>query len=757
MSDISHLDYVRTLSPWIKAARKYLYRLPGAPDRMCYGLGNHGHWALQANNTALSAFAVLAVDPATDPDLTGMSRDELLTTALAMLRFALHGHHAGGGTTTDGESWGHSWISALCIERVMHAVEALDSHLTDEDRDLLRRMLISESNWLMDNYEIVAGEVKNNKPESNMWNGALLHRTAMMYPDASRADEYCQKGTRFLVNATSIPSDAESGVLIEGQPVSEWHVGANFFESYACNHHGYMNVGYIVITLSNAAMLHFSYRNLGLEAPEALYHHLRDVWPLVKTCTFPDGRLMRIGGDTRVRYCYCQDYCIPVWLMMRDRYGETDCEAFEAGWLKQVRAEMTANGDGTFMGERLRCMEDVSPLYFTRLEGDKAVTLSMGAYWRRHYAEFADVPAAVDQPALLEQWEDDYHGATMVKGPRRAASWIWCAAERPQGLCLLPDASDMAEWRTNLAGRITGGGLANTPVIESHNHHLFPGGFANCGTFRTRAEGHFAEGEVPQDVARTCAAFAALPDGCTVVGLQRATVLSRAFLREVKGMLLQIPNDIFNGKIRRYFSANGAVEVAGCDGVKETLELSSWLNIDDRMGVVSLYGGDQLLVHRPGKRQIAIKSGQWYEHVTFGDAEAALYADEICLGVCHHSGLKPYEAGAVLFDIGFALQPDTGHEATRAWCEQARNTGIRVVSAGDGTRWAAVPGVDGNLYLVLANFADTPAQVLVTGDEITGATCLADGVSAQAEDGEISLVIPPVTCHVFRLSSCTEG
>ncbi|MBT3378488.1 MAG: hypothetical protein HN742_25225 [Lentisphaerae bacterium] len=751
MSGISHADYVRTLSPWINAARPYLYRLPEAPERMCYGLGNHGHWALQANNTALSAFAVLAVDPATDPVLTGMSRDELLATALGMLRFALHSHHAGDGGTTDGDSWGHSWISALCLERVMHAVEALDAHLTDQDRDMLRRMLISESNWLMDHYEIVAGEVKNNKPESNMWNGALLHRTALLYPDAQRADEYGEKGTQFLVNATSIPSDAGSAALIEGRPVSEWHVGANFFESYACNHHGYMNVGYIVITLSNAAMLHFSYRNLGVEAPEALYHHLQDVWPLVKTCTFPDGRLMRIGGDTRVRYCYCQDYCIPVWLMMRDRYGDADCEAFESGWLKQVSAEMAANDDGTFMGERLRCMEDVSPLYFTRLEGDKAVTLSMGAYWRRRYAEFADVPVASEQPEALEQWEDDYHGATMVKGPRRAASWIWCAAERPQGLCLPPDASDMAEWRTNLAGRVAGAGLANTPVVESHNHRLFPGGFANCGTFRTRAEGHFAEGEMPQDVARTCVAFAALPDGRTVVGLQRATALNRAFLREVKGMLLQIPNDIFNGKTRRYFSGKGVVDVAGCDGVCETLELSSWMNIDDRMGVVALHGGESLLVHRPGKRQIAIKSGQWYAHATYGDAEAALYADEICLGKCHHSELASYDAGTALFDIGFALLPDTGHEETRVWREQADALDIRPCPDDDDVRCVIVPGVDGQVYAVAANFSDASSELLITGCGDDPAMRLTDGRSVAAQDDSIRLELPPVTCEVFRL------
>ncbi|HUU21390.1 MAG TPA: hypothetical protein VM389_02530, partial [Phycisphaerae bacterium] len=336
-------DYLRCLEPWAAAATRDVYTPPDRPDLACYGTGYDG-WGVQTNQKALAALAALAADPDLDESRAGVARDELLGLALRMLRFSLESHAEGSFRCTDGASWGHTWVSALGIERMMHGVEAIEPRLADADRDLLRKVLVSECDWLLDHYDVRAGRVENNVPESNLWSGAILHRTAAMFPDAPRAAEYREKGSQFLVNAVSVASDTASDAIVDGKPVRERHVGDNFFESCALNHHRYLNVGYMVICLSNAAMLHFAFRARDAEPPEALYHHVEDLWRLVKQCTFPDGRLCRIGGDTRVRYCYCQDYAVPAWLLAADRFGDLDCIAFERGWLDQVRTETAANG-----------------------------------------------------------------------------------------------------------------------------------------------------------------------------------------------------------------------------------------------------------------------------------------------------------------------------------------------------------------------------------------------------------------------------
>jgi len=722
-------QYRMLLERWIPSAQRWLYRLPHDPECLCYGVGYHNHWAIQAHATAFAAFACLAADPDTDAARTGMSRDGLLATALGMLRFTIRGHLAGQGACTDGKRWGHSWISALGQERMMHGVEAIAAALTPRDLADLRAMLLSEADWLLDEYRLAAALTgADNRPESNMWNGALLCRAATLYPDAPRAADYLEKAHRFFINAISVPADAACTRLVAGRAVKDRFVGANLFDSYACNHHGYMNVGYIGITLSNAAMLHFFFRGLGQPAPESLYHHVDDVWPLFKACTFPDGRLMRVGGDTRVRYCYCQDYAIPIWLMMRDRLGDTDVEAFERGWIAQAAREQADNADGSFLGRRLAAMADASPLYYTRLEGDRAVTLSMGACWRRRFAEFADVTPVPPAPPLNE-WHDAHHGACLVRGPRRHASWVWGAAEPPQGLCLPPGGSDLAEWQNNLAGHIAGPGAMNSAVVLRHAEACFPGGFVTCGRLQWKSEKLYAEGEPDVDSAVEDLAVAALPDGVTVIGLQRCRTLGRVFLREAKGLFLQVPNDLYNGCRRSYAWAGGGVALSGRDGTASAWTVpGSWLSVDGRLGVVGLYGAPLTILH-PAEARITIRAYPWNAHARA--AGGCLFVDQVCM-VCEDA-IRPYDAGTTLFDVGFAVLAGAGPQDAERFA--AANSQARVDTGHPDVRVVRTQAADGRRFLLAANFADAPVclDLARSGDRLARLTAAgSQGIAAAA-------------------------
>lgn len=697
MSNISYKDYIHCLEPWVKASEKYSYRCPEKPELECYGYGDSGHWAVQTNMKAFAAYAVLATDPKYNQIGIGMSQDELLEKAFRTLRFALKSHLVGGYHCTDGKPWGHSWITALGIERMMHGVEALWEHLTDEDHALLKNLLISEADWLLDHHEIVAGPVKNNVPESNLWNGALLHRTALMYPDILRADEYREKGSRFLINAISIPEDEVSSEVVDGKAVSEWYVGNNFFNTYALNHHGYLNVGYMVICLSNAAMLHFTGLKRGVELPDALYHHAYDLWKVVKQFVFPDGRLIRIGGDTRVRYCYCQDYAIPMWLMMAQHHNDTDCVAFEAGWLKKVQKEIDYNNDGSYLSKRCQELEPVSPVYYTRLESDRAASISMGAYWRREFG----IPDVIDKKPNIERasWYDDYHGASFQRDENRVVSWTWYAAEKPQGLCLALDKSDLAEWKENLAGSIRGLGGVNFQDVVSSKQVKFEGGFLTWGTTVTRSQQMVAEGHSNEDIALQMTVFAALPDGQTAVGMQYAqTTPRRTHIVSSKGMCLQIPNDLFNNNVRTYHSVHGADKLQGYGSPEGVVDLdSNWLNIDDSLGVIGICGAKELSIHRPGRRQIGLK-----HNLIQARSGGMLYADEVCYNYCLES--RPVEPNAVLYDIAYCLQAGVSHEYTKEYAEKQQ---CRVVATTDpAIRAVVVKGKDGRDYLLIVNLGE---------------------------------------------------
>ncbi|RAV04194.1 hypothetical protein [Paenibacillus sp. YN15] len=776
MNNIAHTDYLRLLEPWVKPFREYCYSPAARQDLLCYGTGYNG-WGMQTHQKAFAALAVLAADSRTDSSRTGMTREDMLDTALRMLRFTLESHLEGSYRCEDGTSWGHTWISVLGAERMMHGVEAIEEHLTAADRELLRKVLVSESNWLMDHYEVVGhplNESRQNKPESNLWNGSMLHRTAALYPDTPRAEEYKEKGTRFLVNSISVASDALSSAVLDGRPVSEWFVGDNFFEeSYALNHHGYLNVGYMVICLSNAAMLHFSFKRLGVAPPEALYHHVKELWDTVKPMLFPDGRLIRIGGDTRVRYCYCQDYLLPSLMLAADLFGDEDCPALEAGWLRQVETEMAANGDGTYLSARCADLKRASPLYYTRLESDRAVTLSYGAYWRRLFAGLsATGPKEGYKPAVPYAWEDAYHGACLVKGKRRIASWAWRAAEGPQGLCLPADGSDLAEWRYNLAGRIQGTGAFNSYQTESHGHRSFHGGFVTWGKALACSEELLAEQQSRDVLAVSQTAFAALPDDCTVVGLQYAKTVHRSYITSVRGLLLHVPNDVFNGSRRtyRYGETEAVLEGAGGaeqqmgrnlqDGRDQQIDTGSrWLNVDGKLGVVQAYGSAPLILHRPGRRQIGIK------HRHQSDTLGMLYADEICSSF--QDEMRDVPPDTVLVDTGFAVLAGCGPQETRELAEGggckavAITAGAPVTAATTSVGGAAaatenalravtVQGADGQRYLLAANFGGGQAAAAVTlGGAAAGLRDLATLEEIGPFGGEFTLQLAPGEARLY--------
>ncbi len=670
--------YKNIITNWLVSARAYVASPADRPDLAFYGTGTN-HWGIQTHMKGFSAFAVAAADSRSPADID---------LALKMLRFTLESYWGGSYHCTDGEGvqWGHHWLAALAVERMMHGVDALDEWLTARDRLRLRQVLVGEADYICDERRVIADAVDHtrNLPESNLWSGALLHRVALLYPDAPRAAQYRSHGTALLLNSISVPSDACSQQLYDGRPMADWFVGANFFEDYALNHHGYLNVGYMVICLSNIAMLHFSLKKAGLPAPAALYHHFADLWKLVRSCVFDDGRLMRIGGDSRVRYCYCQDYLVPVFALVADVLGE-DMSGEEAGWLSQVEKEMAYNGDGSFLSARCELMVQRSPLYYTRLESDRACTLSMLWYWRTLFpASFT----AAAKPSKDLHWHGDFHGGYYHRSARRIASFAWRAGlegHRPQGNIVPPADSSMAEWKYNMTGFVEGAGICHDCNILAHAGRLFDGGFITGGTYDYITSELLEENDNINVNARNRLVFCALPDDCTVVTLQRCHALRRCWILDVKPLNFQMPNDLFNDEKRDY----------AFHGVS--------LTVDGRLTFTPVYGG-AITLRRGSARTVNIDNigTIHYSHI-YGD-RGMLRVDDILVGGAAKA--RWYDKNELLFDFAAAVRTDEKEAAAQGLVQ------------GD-IRAARVCGADGKWYVVAANFGGEPAVCELFGHPLT--------------------------------------
>lgn len=730
-------DYIRLLERWIPTAEKWTHPVQDGTLAF-YATGGHEHWAVQAHCTATAAIAVLATDPDLDPQRAGRSREELRRRALAMLRYALATHKTGDRKCTTGQNWGYSWISALALERMSHAYTALKPWLTADDQRRMRKLLLAESDFLLDNLEVVGaidGGSGKNKPESNIWNGCVLYRTAIHYPDAPRAADYRRKATALILNGISIPSDATSDVAYAGRKLRQWHVGPNYTEQFSLDHHGYLNLGYMAICLSNVAMLHFYCQANGLPVPEELYHHVDRLWALTKSLTFGDGRLWRIGGDTRVRYCYCQDYAFPAFLMISDHLGDPDAARMEAGWLSVVAREQAANPDGAFLSGRLARLREVSPYYYCRLEGDRAATMSMGAYYRRLMAQRQ--PKAGPVIPALKSWHEDFHGAAMVNGQRRRASWVWKAAQRPCGTLVPTDRSDMVDWQWNLAGLIQGTGCSFTATVPKQSPlHTFDGGFATCGSYSWQTSQNPGEGiSATEDIALAHTAVVALPDDATLVVLQQAYARRSVYINRILGLNYNVPNDVFNGSSRTYRFGGQDRVIVGAGGsqtpAREVLACGRTVGVDGRVNVAAIYGAEGLALFRPGQRNASMVSKTL---PPTHPATASLYCDVIAMPAIDQQ--RFYDANQCLYDIGATLAVDYEPSA------------VALGKPASPVKVVEVVGADGRLYLVAANFTAHDDHVVVPAAGRWEVLC---GKPVTASGGQVQLELPGGDVVVARI------
>ncbi|HAU37741.1 MAG TPA: hypothetical protein DCX07_08500 [Phycisphaerales bacterium] len=695
------------LTRWAQAAEQFWYPIPGRADLGCYGTG-YNAWGVQTNQKYLSALAVLAAERNPPP---GLGRQWALDRALAALRFSLASHVSGSLTCTDGTQWGNTWISALGVERMMHGVDAIEAHLTDADRNDLRRVLTSEADWLLTSHrkgshQGVFGDVWNssgkNVPESNLWNGCLLWRAAVACPEHPRAADWREQAHRFLLNSVSVPADASDETVLAGKAVKDRFAGANFFPHYALDHHGYLNVGYMVICVSNAAMLHFGLKTKGLPRPDTLDHHEANLWNVLRRMLFSDGRLARIGGDTRVRYAYCQEYLLPSLFYAADRLGDAHAMDLAGKLLELFDRESGFNGDGTFFGRRLADLREQSPYYYTRLESDRACVLSQAI-------AFAPLTEALPRPredfesSVAGYWVEPEHGAVMHRSRTRLASFAWRAQGLTQGLCLPPGESSLAEWRQNLCGQVTflgdqtdlGAACPPERRLVRHDIQTFPGGFLTAGAVVEGDKLTLPEGWQGSDSAMHQIVFAALPDDRTVLGLQHCRAGNRrAYLAEVKGLRLNVPNDLYNDFRRTLTTTNGRTVLESPAPTNEVMDLDSrWVSVDGRLGAVTLYGAASLHVSRSRQRR--------------GGKYRSLHVEEIC-APCR-VGTHEAAAGEVILDCAWAVLSGADAQTTAEFAE--RNSTAAIPNLPADVRGLRVCVSDGRWYVLLANFGERPASV----------------------------------------------
>ncbi len=663
------------LEKWAENLEPYLRDAEESGVRY-YGTGESMHWAVQSNMNVMAALAVLGKE-------TG--NEKWLNTALSLFRYAMRTHVTGDMAATNELQWGCHWISVLGAERMTHGVNALWDYMTGDDRERYRKFRVKESEWLRTEYPVMAdisGKSGKNRPESNIWNGGFLLRTALDYPDEEHAEEYLDKGTAFLLNGISVPSDAENPAVYRGKPVSQWFAGANFTGEYSLDHHGYMNVGYSIICLSNLAMLHFNFREKNQPVPECLYHHVADLWKMLRNFFFGDGRLLRIGGDSRIRYTYCQAYTLPALLFIADVLKDPEAMLLAENYVRLMKLEQDDNASGFFYETRLKDLNAKSYFYYCRLESDPAAVLSQAISWMEQFP----FPAAAESIAFEPAWHCKYHDASMIRTADTIRSFTLRGAQGPIALCVPADRSDLAEWQGNLLFAPEWNVEQPEPVFcNSQTGKDF---FTAVSETIWKDAVPYGEAEDACSLLRSQSAVAALPDGRSMVVLERVRVLKENTILSFRSINYLVPNDVYNHHRRKYSGTDFSCETSGrrSEWRKETLDSHSrTLRVDDAVSLSLLYGADSLKIRREDCSIITVR---------YVSRLPSLYTEAICGDAL--TSPRRFRKGETLADTGVIVSTSADISGT-AMKDTGEN--IRAVTVRDS---AGVP------YLFAANFGDTP-------------------------------------------------
>ncbi|MBQ6599037.1 MAG: hypothetical protein IJH79_15915, partial [Lentisphaeria bacterium] len=236
-------------------------------------------------------------------------------------------------------------------------------------------------------------------------------------------------------------------------------------------------------------------------------------------------------------------------------------------------------------------------------------------------------------------------------------SWVCRGADGPVALCVPLKRSDMAEWLHNLTGEIKVAGRCRTVEVRRNMN-----GDSGCLELVWRTEAPFPEGEQQSEIARQFLAFALLPDGRTMLFVNRMTALKYFNTEGGDKIDLKIPNDFFNGYKRTYTGNN-----------------TDRINADNAVSLVLLSGGKKLKVTESKKRNIPICRYPYFN---------SLKAD--ILGVPIRAG--SVERGKILADCSYAVIADSSAEELKQFSGKTECRGpdgriIRWKDPRTGKKW----------------------------------------------------------------------
>ncbi len=215
--------------------------------------------------------------------------------SIAILRFVLPTHGAGGMKCVDGKQWHNQWQSAYWATSAGRAAwliwDDLDPHL----RWLAARMICDEADRFIDAKPPMQIE-RDTKAEENAWDSEVIALAFNMFPRHPHHERYRDAAIRWQISSFVTSRDAKSDQLIDGKPLKDWLTGANLYDDFTLENHDRVHPDYMGTTriiLYQKLMYDWA----GNPPPQSLRYNLDRVYAVSKKLALPDGNFIYPNGQ----------------------------------------------------------------------------------------------------------------------------------------------------------------------------------------------------------------------------------------------------------------------------------------------------------------------------------------------------------------------------------------------------------------------------------------------------------------------------
>ncbi len=253
------------------------------------------HW-IRPNTNTIAGFAFLYRFGEYDEEIVGISRDRLLhEKIIPMIRYITTTHKTGNRSTSDGKKWGDAWQSAHWAHMLGRGCWWIWNELPDEIKNDVQAVVRHEAERFVG--KTPPSQIKNDtKAEENAWNSQILSVAILLMPDDPHREQWEEAFQTWALSSYLRPADQDSNTLVDGKPVHEQFTGANIYNDFTLENHGFIHPDYMTtFTLTMGCLL--DYRMTQREAPEAIFYNVPQIYENLKWFSLPDGGFVYPNGQ----------------------------------------------------------------------------------------------------------------------------------------------------------------------------------------------------------------------------------------------------------------------------------------------------------------------------------------------------------------------------------------------------------------------------------------------------------------------------